>query len=153
MLVSENSFSVRRRKIMPILSVLVFAVLGYVLFYVFLYVALFFAAFRINYTVMLIIAAMAPLSVILVISGALYSVLRVIFWKITVDGDLIHYNAVFIRKTFTFHDIKRVSVKKNETSFYSESKRLFSIMTKDPGYEQFINCFYAKSNVLVHHIN
>jgi len=65
----------------------------------------------------------------------------------------IYQKSLFSKKTFSFHDIKRAVITKNDktdaTSFYSEQgKVLFAIPNGDDGYDLFMNAL-ADRNIPV----
>ena len=72
------------------------------------------------------------------------------FWNCTIQGDTIHFQSLFRRKTITFHDIKRVTPMKlenflgeGENSFvgielHSDTEKLFHIHGSKAGFRAFV---------------
>jgi len=66
------------------------------------------------------------------------------FWKLRIEGSQIHYQSLFRRRTFSFHEIKSVQGKYRRGQysrrwllrviFYSETGKLFSVKVKSIGY-------------------
>jgi len=87
--------------------------------------------------------------VALLVVGTVFIPIHIIsmtMWEIHIEGEEIHYKSLSKKRTFTFHEIKRASSRKNETRVYSaENKKLFSIMLSDVGYDLFIECLTARN--------
>jgi len=135
----KRSEKTKRRLKLGLLFFLLIAILNPVLIW-----------FLLRDTTMVLLVAFTS---VMAIIGSVLVLIFVERAEVQVKDAGIYQKSLFSKRTFSFHDIKKAVIIKNdkrdETRFYSESgKVLFVIPNKDEGYDLFMNAL-ADRNIPV----